>query len=370
MRSIININKKQLLRICLIFFVTRMLIFLIGTLSYSIFPQRGEIYQKKTIHEVINIRKVWDKFDSGWYQKLAREGYPQRPFTEQKEETWGFMPLYSLCIYLFSWLFGGNLFMTGILVSNVCTLVALSIIYKLGQEKFGQGIRAVSQVLICAGSFYLNIVYSEGLFLLLTALVFYLSYKQHYGWAFIIAGLASVTRIQGCLLFIIPGIEIVTKHWRSAYRYIPALFLSLLPMALFMFYLYSTCGDPLAFLNIQHAWGSADLFPLHGFLGLMQGDRPGGSLTNAFFWLMILWIVLSCYRKLPISYLIFTILYFLLSTSNEVIYGTTRYMLGVLPVFIAVSISADYIKQFFILVNILFLALTISAFVTQSMTFI
>lgn len=362
--------KKSLLQIFVIFIVTRMLILLVGALSFSIFPQRGEVYKKKPVREVLSIQDTWSKFDCNWYQKLAKEGYPERPFTNTVQETWGFMPLYPLCIAFITWLFGLGFFVSGMVVSNVCTLAALYFIYKLAQEKYGSGILTVSLILVSAGSFYLSIVYAEGLFLLLTSLVFYLSNKKRYGWAFILAGLASITRIQGCLLFAIPAIDLLIYHRKMILRYIPALLFSLLPMVFLMGYLYQTCGEPLAFLKIQHAWGSAELFPLQGFLGLISGKRPGASLTNALFWIMILWVVLLNYRKLPVSYLVFTGLYFLLSTSNESLYGATRYMLGILPVFIAVSISSDHVRQFFILINILFLALTISAFVTQTFTFI
>jgi Gpi18-like mannosyltransferase len=362
--------KKPLIVGLLKFLETRLIILFIGALCFAIFPQHGQPYRQKTTQQVISLKAVWNKFDSHWYQKLAHEGYPQRAFTDEIQETWGFMPLYPLLISLLRWLFGGNLFYTGIFISNVCTLTALYIIYKLTQEKFNTGNETVSLILTCAGSFYLSIVYAEGLFILLTALVFYLTHKKHYGWALVIAGLASVTRIQGCLLFVIPGIEILNHNIRTSFKYIPALLLSVLPIVLLMFFLNQICGEPLAFLKIQHAWGSSDLFPLQGFVGLLHGNRLGSSITNTFFWIMILAIVIACYRKLPLSYVIFTLLYFLLSTSNEIVYGTTRYMLGILPLFVAVSLSSPSVKQFFIFINILFLALTISAFVTSTATFI
>ncbi len=370
MKSVIDMYKKPLFQIFLIFVVTRLLIFVMGALSYSIFPERGFVHEKKTISDVLSIHNMWNRFDSGWYEKLALEGYPQRPFTDDVEETWGFMPLYSLLMNMTSRITGWDLFMSGIFISNVCTFLALFFFYKLVEEKYGKGIQAVGLIMVSAGSFYLSIVYTTGLYLLLTSLVFYLSYKEKFGWAFIVAGLASVARIQGCLLFIIPGVDILLNHRPYFYRYIPAFLIALLPMALFMLYLEKTCGEPLAFIKIQHAWGSKELIPLQGFLSLFKGVRPGASFTNMFFWLIIAWTVITSYRKLPVSYLIFTWLYFMISTSNAGLFGTTRYMIGLLPVFIAVSIGPDYMRQIFILINILFLSLTISAFVTHTMTFI
>jgi Gpi18-like mannosyltransferase len=366
----IILGKKDLFKGLLRFVETRLLIVLIGVVCYSIFPERGQVYHQKNIREVISVTNVWNHFDSQWYQKLAKEGYPKRHFTDNTQETWGYMPLYSITLKLFSWLFGGNLFYTGIFVSNCFSLLGLFIIYKLAHEKFNSGLDTVTLMLTCAGSFYLSIVYAEGLFVFLTALVFYLSHKKKYGWAVIIAGLASVTRIQGCLLFIVPAIEIITYHLRTCYKYIPAFIVSLLPMAALMLYLNNTCGEPLAFIKIQHAWGSADLFPMQGFIHLFSPDFPGSSIINALFWVMIVGLVLVSYRKLPLSYVLFTIAYFLLSVSNEVVYGTTRYMLGVLPLFFAVSLGSNHVKQFFLVINLLFLGITIGAFVTITPTFI
>jgi len=239
-----------------------MLMFVIGALSYSIFPENGQVHQKKTISQALNIRNTWERFDSGWYEKLAGEGYPERQFTDDVQETWGFMPLYPMLMSGVSRISGLNLFTSGLIISNICAFLAMLFFYKLAEEKFGRGIRAVTLLMISAGGFYLNIVYPSGLFVLLTAMVFYFSHKKQYSWALIIAGLASITRIQGCLLFVIPFIEILYNYGRSSYRYLPALFLGLLPMTFFMLYLGITSGEPLAFIKIQHAWGSSDLFPL------------------------------------------------------------------------------------------------------------
>lgn len=365
-----SLTKKDALSGLLNFAVTRILILFTGTIFFSVFPQKDKPYRKLSSRELWDVQLVWDRFDSHWYQKLASQGYPQRIFTDYIQETWGFMPLYSICIKFLSALLGSSLFVTGVIFSNCCTLAALYFTYKLVQQKFGTGLQTITLLLICAGSFYLSIVYSEGLFVLLTTLVFYLCHKHRYGWALIIAGLASVTRIQGCLLFAIPTIEILSNNWRNSYKYIPAGLVSVLPMAALMFYLNTTCGQPLAFLNIQHAWGSANLYPLQGLLSLFDSNTPNSSIINTLFWVMILGIVLSCYRKLPLSYVVFSVLYFLLSTSNEMVYGTTRYMLGILPLFVAVSLSNNLVRQFFIALNLLFLAITIATFVTNTATFI
>lgn len=363
-------NKKDFLYGLLRFVETRLLIVLVGMICYAVLPERGKLYAERSFAQISDVKNVWDKFDSQWYQKLAAEGYPHQPFTDTVQQTWGYLPLYPILIKATAWLFGGDLFYAGIFVSNLCALLGLWVIYKLAHQKFNTGLETITLILTCAGSFYLSIVYAEGLFILLTGLVFYLSHKQKYSLALIVAGLASITRIQGCLLFIIPGIEILMHHWRVCYKFIPVFLVSLLPMAALMIYLNATCGEPLAFIKIQHAWGSTETYPLQGIINLFTVKLIGSSLINILFWVMIVGIVLLQYRKLPLAYVVFTLLYFLLSTSNEIVYGTTRYMLGVLPLFIAVYLSNTYLKQLFITVNLLFLGITIATFVTVTATFI
>lgn len=366
----LSITKKEFFSVTLVFILTRAFIVLISLISFAIFPQNGETYYRKKFEDALHTENVWDKFDSGWYRVLAKDGYPQRDFTDDRMETWGFMPLYPMTIKIFSYLFNNNYFWTGVILSNIFSFAAILVIFKLLKEKFKQGIDTIILILTCAGSFYLSIVYAEGLFILLSSLVFYLSFKKKYALALIFAGLCTVTRIQGCLLFLVPAVEILITHKKNFYKYIPVGIISFLPLLGFMFYLNSTCGEPLAFLKIQNAWGSKDLYPLQGFLGLLKGDRPITSFVNIMFWLVSLGILFSKYKYLPVSYLIFTFAYFMLSTSNEVVYGTTRYILGVIPVFVAASMSNKYVYQFYLIMNVLFLSLTLIAFVTQTGTFI
>lgn len=362
--------KKDLLQISLRFVITRVLILAIGFICWAVFPERGQVSHIKRQIQNADFKQVWNKFDSVWYPKLAKEGYPQRSFTNSTEETWGFMPLYPIAMHLMGKLFGLDLFYAGILISNLCAMFGLFVIYKLGQEKFKTGNDTVNMVLISTGGFFLSLVYAEGLFFLLSALVFYLSHRNKYAVAFIIAGLASITRIQGCLLFVIPAVDIISNNFRTSYRHIPSALLGLVPMAALMIYLDATCGEPLAFIRIQYAWGSTETYPLQGFVHLFTKASPGSSFMNASFWLLIVGAVLSQYRKLPLSYLVFTLLYFMLSTSNEIVYGTTRYALGLIPLFVAVPVSSKYVRELFIFLNLLFLGVAIATFVTHTPAFL
>src|SRR6476660_4753517 len=137
MKEILTINKAHFLQITVIFFVTRLLIVVMGALSYSMFPENGQVHQKKTISEVLDVKNTWDRFDSGWYLTLARDGYPQRKFTDDIQETWGFMPLYPITMNFFSRITGLNLFASGMILSNIFAFLGMLFLYKLAEEKFG-----------------------------------------------------------------------------------------------------------------------------------------------------------------------------------------------------------------------------------------
>ncbi|MEI7603844.1 MAG: hypothetical protein WCJ19_02390 [bacterium] len=364
------LTKKDWINITYLFLITRILVLFISIVGYSIFPQRGEVFYRRTAVEAVQIENIWNKFDSPLYEKLANEGYPNKPFNENDGGTWGFMPLYSMIIKGVSPIFANNNFITGIVISNIFTYIALLFIYKLLKEKFGSEKKAIKLLLISAGSFYLSIIYSEGLFLLLTALVFYFTHRKNYSLALFFAGLGAITRIQGGLLFIIPLLEIIFAYKWKFYKYIPIFLLSLIPLFCLMFYLQITCGEPLAFIKIQTSWGSPQTYPLQGFLAFVKGTASMGAYLNTMFWIFFGYFIISKHKILPISYIAFCIAFFLLSTSNETVYGTIRYTLPLIPLYIAASHSTEREYNYYLLLNVMFLSIAVTAFVTSTPTLI
>ena len=74
---------------------------------------------------------VWARFDSGFYLRIAEEGYW---FTPGKQSGVAFFPLYPLLISVLAPLFG--VLASGVVVSNVFLLGALILPYRLTEFEF------------------------------------------------------------------------------------------------------------------------------------------------------------------------------------------------------------------------------------------
>ena len=132
----------------------------------------------------------------------VREGLPL---------SYAFFPFYPLMIRLLSAplsLFGLNTIATatlaGVIVSLFGTLLAMLALYDLAVDELGAsgGLRAAFYLLIFPSGFFLAQVYTEGLFVGLAFSSLVQLRKGRYGWAALLAVLATFTRAAGVLLVI------------------------------------------------------------------------------------------------------------------------------------------------------------------------
>jgi hypothetical protein len=125
--------------------------------------------------------------------------------------SYAFFPFYPLMIRLLAWpltLLGLNAIATatlaGVIVSTLGTLAAMLALYELAKDELGEsgGIRAAFYLLIFPSGFFLAQVYTEGLFVGLAFSSLALLRKERYGWAALLAVLATFTRAAGVLLVV------------------------------------------------------------------------------------------------------------------------------------------------------------------------
>ncbi len=138
----------------------------------------------------------WYRWDTGWFIHVAYDGY------QSNDGSIAFAPLYPLLIHLIAPLIGGDYLVAALLISNLCCLIAMILLYKLVAQDFND--RLARQVLLFLvlfpSAFYLLAGYTESLFLLL-ALGAWLAAKRQYYWlAGFLAFLAALTRLQGWVL--------------------------------------------------------------------------------------------------------------------------------------------------------------------------
>src|SRR5690606_6476278 len=135
----------------------------------------------------------WAKWDSQWYVQIARDGYWFQPLQQSNV---AFFPLYPLYMRLVARFVGGNLILSGFLVSNIALLLALIYLYRLTVLELGDrpsAQRAVFYAAFFPTAFFFNAVYTESLFFLLTIATMYHARRQQWLAATVVGLLAAAT---------------------------------------------------------------------------------------------------------------------------------------------------------------------------------
>jgi hypothetical protein len=195
------------------------------------------------------VTDVWARWDSVWFLRIAEHGYGALEGTAA-----AFYPLYPAVVGLLGRLFLGHYLLAGIIVSLAASLAAFVLFHDLAETKLGaEGARrAVLYLALFPMTLFLQAVYSEALFLLLTIIAFTLAERARFLPAGLAAGLAMLTRPVGIAL--LPAL--VLFAWRAGDRRRALASLAAAPVLFcaYPLYLWADRGDPLAFARAQDVW--------------------------------------------------------------------------------------------------------------------
>ena len=237
------------------------------------------------------------RWDATWFLTIADDGYEggSRP---------AFFPLYPMLVRVLGALVG--LPAAGILVSLAASLVALAVIHRLAERELGAG-RARAAVLVVAffpTSVFLSAVYSEGLFLALSAGAFWAAKEGRMALAGALGALAAATRSIGVGL-IVPLLLIRRSPW-----------VALVPLGLLGYCVFLAAnGLPFdAPFRAQEVWFREWAGPLGAIPdGLGDAWGPGTSgrpweemarraLLDAAFLVFAAVALAGAFRRLPVEY--------------------------------------------------------------------
>ncbi|RIV28593.1 hypothetical protein D2Q93_02240 [Alicyclobacillaceae bacterium I2511] len=151
-------------------------------------------------------------WDSSWFIQIAQTGYTRKLQT-------AFWPLYPALMHMFHLVFGISYQAAGIVISLVFFVVALDWFGLAVAEVFERKTAYYAMALLAffPTSYYFAAVYSESLFVALSAAVFYFSRTRRFGIASMAVLLAALTRNTGILLVGILAVEVVRAQgngWR------------------------------------------------------------------------------------------------------------------------------------------------------------
>jgi hypothetical protein len=190
----------------LIFFALRIFTFVVALMAMRVGPVQNAFESHTIFAQSMTGRNLsspltpliepWHRWDTGWYLKIALNGYAS------DDGSIIFAPLYPVLTKIAGALVG-DILLGALIVSNLACLGFLIILYKLIYQQTPSNRTATTSLLLLVSfptAFYLLAGYTESLFLFFVAGAFFTARKNKWWLAAICAALATLTRIQGCVL--------------------------------------------------------------------------------------------------------------------------------------------------------------------------
>jgi hypothetical protein len=216
---------------------------------------------------------IWAHWDGAWYSQIAAEGYHTVAST-------AFFPLYPLLMRSLAELFGGPLSLPalsvwGVLLSLLALPFAFYFVYNIAREGFGErAARAtVLTLALFPTSFFFNAVYTESLFLALSAgSIWALQVRRDLLLACALAAFATATRNVGIFLLVPLAYEWLRGEAGKEYGWgkgVACLALATSGLLAYAAYLWSRSGDLFLFYSAQGYWSR-------------RPTGPSNSLTAVF----------------------------------------------------------------------------------------
>jgi hypothetical protein len=312
----------------LLFAATRAALMLIGLISHDAFHGRD-------LSEFPHWFDMWNVWDSNWYIDIARNGYSTAT-NSVNMANYAFFPLYPMAMRLVAALIG-DYFAAGLIVSNLCLIIACVYLYRLvSLDEDGQTARrSIKYLILFPTAFIFSGVFTESTFLALSLACLYYAKRGRWLYSGSMGFLTALTRPYGVIIALPMAYEYLRQR-----RIGPDALLLSLPLAglsLFCLYNYFLTGDPLAFMHIQSAWGGRFSNPITELLGRLASGN-GDVRFEALFTLASLALLVASFKKVDISYLAYGLLLILipLSTPNSA-WSMARYILVAFPIFIILA---------------------------------
>ena len=298
-------------------------------------------------------------WDSVWFVHIADHGYDSREVT-------AFFPLYPVVVRMLSHVFGSTV-VAGCLVSLAAGAAGVAIVHRIARMYGGPESARDTALLIALYplAFVFTAVYSDGLFLALSAGAYLAAAQRRPLAAGVLGGLAVGTRLIG--LALLPALVLLLRP-RTRRALVDLLPLLLLPLALaaYALYLQHRFGDALVFARAQGTYWNRHVSaagPLggawdglatgyHGALELLRHlPRAGQPIPVHDQWaawnvlqLLLLgaavWLTFVAWRiAVPLGvYSAATIAIFLSSPADFVpLVSTPRFLLSDFPLFVALA---------------------------------
>jgi Gpi18-like mannosyltransferase len=378
MREIYRKIPAEIIYILKIFIVTRIILTIIGSFSILLFhtytllaPWRLALAPQKLW------LTIWAVWDSEWYLRIAEHGYiVSLPFDPSHYSTFGFFPLYPLIIKMVSFIFV-NYLISGLIVSNICLILAAYFLYRLIALDYSKETAhaSVKYLFLLPGAFVLSGVFTESLFLLLSLLCFYYLKKRNFlalGLFGILLGLTKAFSIA-----IVPALIVLVliQERKNIQNIILGIISSCSPiigLGMFGIYSFFAAGDFFAYSHVQsNAWQHVYSNPFRIITeNLLHGDYEHIILA----WFIVIVLILFCVsiRKVFLPYWIYGLLLLLFTPFTGSVISTLRYSTCIfaLPLILAIASRKSEEHEQFLTVSLALLQGFLMVFWVHGMWFL
>ena len=217
---------------------------------------------------------VFDAWDSVHYRAIATSGYEFA--NDGKQHNLAFFPLFPLLIWVFMKL-GLPFEVVGMLINNLAFFAALYYIYFWIDENYGtkEARWTTAVVAWCPLSMFGTVIYTEGLYLLLSTAALRAFDQKQYRWTIVWGAMATATRPTG--LALIPAFLLTAWRQRRPFIAYVAAFASASGVLLFSLYCAIQFGDALGFIHAQRGWRPSLGFYWQGWLDMLLQITLGTS---------------------------------------------------------------------------------------------
>ena len=247
-------------------------------------------------------------WDGWWYLGIERSGYHAAPLVGQYHD-YAFFPLYPALIRLLSIATPAFDGLVAVLLSNVCFLIALWLLYALTREVLDddRAVRACVLLAIFPFSWVFSMAYGESLFLALSLASLLAAERGHAGRAAVLASLAGLVRLPGVLL----GLPLALILWRRVADRRRLAWLLVVPVGAlgFVGFVANLTGALNGYNAAQGAWGRS---------GVGTAAAGGESLANSldllrlsFLVTLLVYVFLLVYLRgdrIPLAYALLPII--------------------------------------------------------------
>ncbi len=343
-----------------VFVLSRLLFMGVGALAAAMLPRAIQL--DLNLREPTGILNYWALWDGVWYSVIATKGYQL-----EIPATTAFFPAFPLMVRGGTAL-GGGPALWGVLISLVAAAFGMYFLYRIAEKLYGvkAARAAVLSFAFFPMAFFLNAVYTEAMFVALTAGSFWAAYvRRNLLLAGLLGVLATATRNTGVLLLIPLAYEWLRHRQEFGWRGV--LGLALVPTGFvgYITFLWIRFGDPFIFMHEQYMYWHRQLTDpgtalLAAWVRAGEGARwlldPAALFLDSSFEPS-----LGAYNAISVGFLILLILLvgasFILLPSGLAVYaslssllvpilsppliaplmGLPRFMLGTFPLFLVLG---------------------------------